>query len=138
MRERDVKTKLNAVPEVVMGKDVVMIDDSIVRGTTTAGIVSALYGAGARRVHVLISSPPVRYPDFYGINTPLPGELIAARMDVDGIRRHIGAESLGYLSFDGTVAATGLPRNRLNTSCFDGVYAIDIGPRARALARARG
>jgi amidophosphoribosyltransferase len=134
MRERDVKTKLNAVPEVVMGKDVVMIDDSIVRGTTTAGIVDALYGAGARRVHVLISSPPVRYPDFYGINTPSPDELIARRMDTEGIRDHIGAESLGYLSYEATIAATGLPRNRLNTSCFDGVYSIDIGDQAREVA----
>jgi amidophosphoribosyltransferase len=131
MRERDVKTKLNPVPEVVMGRDVVVIDDSIVRGTTTGQIVEMLFGAGARKVHVLISSPPVRYPDFYGINTPNQQELIAARMDVEGIRQHIGATTLGYLSFGGTVAATGWPASKLNTSCFDGRYAIDIGERAR-------
>jgi amidophosphoribosyltransferase len=131
MRERDVKTKLNPVPEVVMGRDVVVIDDSIIRGTTTQQIVSALYGAGARKVHVLISSAPVRYPDFYGINTPKQSELIAARMSVDEIREHLGAASLGYLSVEGTVEATGWAKSKLNTSCFDGTYVIDIGERAR-------
>ncbi|HVQ43681.1 MAG TPA: amidophosphoribosyltransferase [Candidatus Saccharimonadia bacterium] len=132
LRERDVRTKLNPVPEVVMGKDVVVVDDSIVRGTTTAKIVDLLYGAGARKVHVLVSSPPVRYPDFYGINTPDPSELIAARMSVDEIRQKIGAETLGYLSYEGTVQATGHARSKLNMSCFDGAYPIDIGERAKA------
>jgi len=134
MRERDVRTKLNPVPEVVMGKSVIVIDDSIVRGTTTAKIVDMLLGAGAKNVHVLVSSPPVRYPDFYGINTPNQDELIAARLTVDEIRRHIGADSLGYLSFDGMIRATGLPRTKLNSSCFDGIYAIDIGERAKTVA----
>ena len=133
LRERDVRTKLNPVPEVVMGKDVVVIDDSIVRGTTTGQIVELLYGAGARKVHVLVSSPPVKYPDFYGINTPDQNELIAARMSVDEIRRHIGAESLGYLSYEGTLQATGHPRSKLNMSCFDGHYPIDLGERAEGL-----
>jgi len=131
MRERDVRTKLNPVPEALAGKDVVVIDDSIVRGTTTEKIVDMLYGAGARSVHVLVSSPPVRYPDFYGINTPRQEELIAARMSVEEIRQHIGASSLGYLSLEGMVEATGWPRNVLNASIFDGVYPIDIGERAR-------
>ncbi|HUD11930.1 MAG TPA: amidophosphoribosyltransferase [Candidatus Saccharimonadia bacterium] len=130
MRERDVRVKLNPVPDVVMGKDVIVIDDSIVRGTTTAQIVDMLYGAGARTVHVLISSPPVKFPDFYGINTPDKDELIAARMTVEEIRRHIGAQSLGYLSYAGMVKATGWPKSKLCTSCFDGVYPIDIGDRA--------
>lgn len=133
MRERDVRTKLNPVPEAIMGKRVIVIDDSIVRGTTTGQIVHMLYGAGAREVHVLVSSPPVKYPDFYGINTPKQDDLIAACMDLEGIRRHIGAESLGYLSYDGMVQATGWPRTKLNTSCFDGVYPIDIGERAESV-----
>jgi amidophosphoribosyltransferase len=136
LRERDVRTKLNPVPEVVMGRDVVVIDDSIVRGTTTGKIVQLLYGAGAKNVHVLVSSPPVRFPDFYGINTPDPSELIAARMSVDEIRQHIGATTLGYLSYEGTIQATGHPRSKLNMSCFDGAYPIDIGAKAKAsLAR---
>jgi amidophosphoribosyltransferase len=130
MRERDVKTKLNPVPEVVMGKDVIVIDDSIVRGTTTGKIVDMLFGAGARSVHVLVSSPPVKYPDFYGINTPNQDELIASRLSVEEIRRHIGATSLGYLSQEGMVKATGWPESKLNMSCFNGVYPIDIGVRA--------
>jgi amidophosphoribosyltransferase len=133
MRERDVKTKLNPVPEVLMGKDVVVIDDSLVRATTAAQIVAMLNGAGARSVHLLVASPPIKFPDFYGINTPDQDELIAARMSVDEIREYIGATSLGYLSFDGMVRATGLPKSKLNTSCFDGVYPIDIGARARAI-----
>jgi amidophosphoribosyltransferase len=134
MRERDVKVKLNPVPDVVMGRRVIVIDDSIVRGTTTGQIVDMLYGAGAREVHVLISSPPVRYPDFYGINTPNRDELIAARMSVEEIRQHIGAQSLGFLSYEGMVRATGWPKSKLCTSCFDGVYPIDIGERAKILA----
>jgi amidophosphoribosyltransferase len=133
MRDRDVRVKLNPVPDVVMGRDVVVIDDSIVRGTTTAQIVDMLYGAGARRVHILISSPPVRFPDFYGINTPDPAELIAARMSVEDIRKHIGAYSLGYLSFEGMVSATGWPKSKFCTACFTGIYPIDIGERAQVL-----
>lgn len=132
LRERDVRTKLNPVPEVVMGRDVVVVDDSIVRGTTTRKIVELLHGAGARNVHVLVSSPPVKFPDFYGINTPDPAELIASHMTVEEIRQHIGATSLGYLSYEGTVQATGHARSKLNMSCFDGAYPIDIGPKAKA------
>jgi amidophosphoribosyltransferase len=137
LRERDVRTKLNPVPEVVMGRDVVVIDDSIVRGTTTGQIVALLYGAGARNVHVLVSSPPVRFPDFYGINTPDPSELIASHMSVDEIRQHIGATTLGYLSYEGTIQATGHPRSKLNMSCFDGNYPIEIGEHARSLVAGR-
>ncbi|MBW4061246.1 amidophosphoribosyltransferase [Candidatus Saccharibacteria bacterium] len=137
MRECDVKTKLNPVPEAVMGKRVIVIDDSIVRGTTTAQIVDMLYGAGATQVHVLVSSPPVKFPDFYGINTPDPRELIASYMTEDEIRDQMGAGSLGYLSMDGMISATGWPKNKLNTSSFDGEYPIDIGDRARVILRSR-
>lgn len=137
MRERDVRVKLNPVPEAIMGKDVIVIDDSIVRGTTTGQIVDMMYGAGARNVHVLVSSPPVKFPDFYGINTPHPDELIGARMSVEEICRHIGAKSLGYLSLEGIVKATGWPASKLNTSCFTGIYPLDIGERNRVLAGLR-
>jgi amidophosphoribosyltransferase len=135
MRERDVKTKLNPVPEVVMGKDVIVIDDSIVRGTTTGKIVDMLHGAGARSVHVLVASPPVKYPDFYGINTPNQADLIAATKTVPEICAYIGAQSLGYLSYEGMIRATGLPKSKLNLSCFDGVYPISIGERAKTFAK---
>ncbi len=135
MRERDVQTKLNPVPEVIMGKDVAVVDDSIIRGTSMVQIVRMLHGAGARSVHVLISSPPAMYPDFYGINTPDQQELIGARLSVEEVRQFIGADSLGFLSLDATVRATGWPKSKLNTSCFDGVYPIDIGARARDVAR---
>lgn len=133
MRERDVRIKLNPVPEVVMGKDVIVVDDSLVRGTTTKQIVAMLYGAGARNVHILLSSPPVRYPDFYGINTPDPQELIANRMSISEIRDHVGAASLGFLSYAGMVRATGHPASKLNTSCFDGRYPLEIGAANRKM-----
>ncbi len=135
MRERDVKVKLNPVPEVVMGKRVVVIDDSIVRGTTTGQIVSMLHGAGARTVHVLVSSPPVLYPDFYGINTPSQTELIAANKSLEEICAHIGADSLGYLSVEGLVMSTGIPQGHLNLSCFTGEYPISIGEKALSIRK---
>ncbi len=138
MRERDVRIKLNPVPEAVMGKRVIVVDDSLVRGTTTGQIVSMLYGAGAKSVHVLLSSPPVKYPDFYGINTPDPSELIAARMSVEEIRQFVGAASLGFLSFEGMVCATGWAASKLNTSCFSGIYPIAIGDANSAAVRAAG
>lgn len=137
MRERDVKVKLNPVPEVVMGKNVVVIDDSIVRGTTTGQIVGMLQGAGAKSIHVLVSSPPVLYPDFYGINTPSQSELVAANKNLDEIRDHIGADSLGYLSVEGMVRATGIAKSQLNLSCFTGEYPIDIGERAQTIRAIR-
>jgi amidophosphoribosyltransferase len=135
MRERDVRIKLNPVPEVISGRDVIVIDDSIVRGTTTGQIVDMLRDAGARRVHVLVSSPPVRYPDFYGINTPRQEDLVAARLKLDEIREHIHADSLGYLSLDGMVRATGVPAGKLSMSAFTGEYPIDIGNRVTELTR---
>jgi amidophosphoribosyltransferase len=129
LRERDVRMKLNPIPEVIRGKRVIIIDDSIVRGTTTRKIVGMLYAAGAKEVHILISSPPVKYPDFYGINTPNQHDLIAAEMSVEEIRQHLGADSLGYLSYDGMIRATGLPADIFSTSCFNGIYPISIGKR---------
>jgi amidophosphoribosyltransferase len=132
-RKRDVQMKLNPVPEAIMGKRVVVIDDSLVRGTTSAQIVSMLYGAGARTVQLLISSPPVRFPDFYGIDTPSQEDLIAANMTTDEIRQFIGADSLGYLSYEGMIKATERPASQFSTSCFNGVYPIDIGNRAQGV-----
>ncbi len=134
LREQDLQMKLNPMPHVLTGKRVILIDDSIVRGTTTQKITSMLYAAGAKEVHLLISSPPVKYPDFYGINTPDQKELIGARMSVEEIRKHLGADSLGYLSFNGMIRATGHPASVFSASCFTGVYPIPIGERKAEFA----
>jgi len=131
LRDKSVQMKLIPVPEVIAGKRVVVIDDSIVRGTTTGKIIKMLRQAGAKEVHVMISSPPVKYPDFYGINTPLQKDLIAANKSVEEIREFIGADSLNYLSYDGLIRATGLPEVTFNTSMFTGKYPIDIKERAQ-------
>ena len=109
---------------------VIIIDDSIVRGTTSRRIVKALFEAGAAEVHFLVSSPPVRFPDFYGIDTPGQKDLIAAEKSIPHIREFLGATSLYYLSFSGMIAATGLPADQFNTSCFTGDYPIDLKERA--------
>lgn len=130
LRDKSVQMKLIPVPEVLEGKRVIVIDDSIVRGTTTGKIVKMLRQAGAKEVHVMISSPPVKYPDFYGINTPYQKDLIAANKTVEEICEYIGADSLSYLSYDGLVRSTGLPESSFNTSMFNGKYPLDIQERA--------
>ena len=133
VREQGVKAKLTPIPEVVSGKRVVVFDDSIVRGTTSRQIVKMLFEAGAKEVHFLVASPPVKFPDFYGIDTPRQKDLIAATKTVEEIREHLGATSLRYLSYDGMIRATGLPKDVFSTSCFDGVYPIDIKERAQEI-----
>lgn len=129
LRERDLKMKLNPVVETIKGQRVILVDDSIVRGTTMRHLVSMVFEAGAKEVHLLITSPPVRYPDFYGINTPRQAELLAAYMTEEEMRDYVGATSLCFLSYDGMLKATGLPKKDFSTSCFDGVYPIPIGRR---------
>jgi amidophosphoribosyltransferase len=134
VREQGVGAKLTALPEVIRGKRVVIFDDSIVRGTTSRQIVKMVYAAGASEVHFLVASPPVKFPDFYGIDTPKQAELIAAMKSVEEIREYLGATSLRYLSYEGMIAATGLPEDQFCTSCFSGVYPIDIKERAAEVA----
>ncbi len=122
VRQTGVQIKLNAVREVVRGRRVVLVDDSIVRGTTSARIVALLRGAGARQVHMRVSSPPIRFPCFYGIDTSSRGQLIAATRSVEEIRAHLGADSLGYLSQAGLVEALELPARVLCMACLDGRY----------------
>jgi amidophosphoribosyltransferase len=102
------------------------VDDSIVRGNTQRALVRMLREAGAVEVHVRISSPPVQWPCFYGIDFATRAELIANGLEIDGIRRSIGADSLGYVSLDGLVSATEQPRTRLCMACFDGNYPIEL------------
>jgi amidophosphoribosyltransferase len=134
LRERDLKMKLNPVIELMKDKRVVLVDDSIVRGTTMRHLVSMVFEAGAKEVHLLISSPPVRYPDFYGINTPQQAELLAAYMTHDEMVDYVGATSLHFLSFDGMIKATGLPASSFTTSCFTGEYPIPIGKRIQEIS----
>ena len=126
MRQRGVSIKLNPLREVVRGKRLVVVDDSIVRGTTTKQIVSLFRRAGAAEVHLRISSPPIYHPCFYGIDTQIETELIASRSDLDGIRDFVGADSLAYLSIDGVLAAIDLPRERFCFACFDGRYPVPV------------
>jgi amidophosphoribosyltransferase len=121
-RDAKVKVKYNAVPEVVRGRSVVMVDDSIVRGTTTRGLVSMVRSAGAREVHMRVSSAPITGPCYYGIDTPDRGELIAANMTTDEIARHIGVDSLGYLSLDGMLGAVPGGPDGFCHACFSGDY----------------
>jgi amidophosphoribosyltransferase len=122
MRHRGVTLKLNPLREVVRGKRLTVVDDSIVRGTTTKQIVALLRKAGAEEVHVRISAPPIFHPCFYGIDTQVATELIAATSSIEEIRTFIGADSLGYLSIAGVLAALELPYDRFCFACFDGRY----------------
>jgi amidophosphoribosyltransferase len=121
-RHRGVTMKLNPLREVVRGKRLTVVDDSIVRGTTTKQIVALLRKAGAEEVHVRISAPPIFHPCFYGIDTQVTSELIAATSSVEEIREFIGADSLGYLSIKGVLTALDLPYDRFCFACFDGRY----------------
>jgi amidophosphoribosyltransferase len=131
MRDLGVRMKFNPVKETLAGKRVVMVEDSIVRGTTTSPTVKLLRDAGATQVHLRISSPPIKYPCFYGIDMAMQKELIAANMSVEEIRRHIGADSLGYLSIQGLVRAIGLKRDKFCLACFDGKYPLEIPHRIK-------
>ena len=126
MRQRGVNMKLSPLREVVRDKRLIVVDDSMVRGTTTRQIVGLLRRAGAREVHVRISAPPIYHPCFYGIDTSIETELIASRMDVEQIREFIGADSLAYLSIGGVLSAIDLPRDRFCFACFDGNYPVPV------------
>ena len=128
IRHFGVKVKLNPMPEMIGGKRVVVVDDSIVRGTTSRKIVRMVRAAGAREVHVRISSPPIQWPCFYGIDTPTRKELIGASHQVDEIQRYLGADTLGYLSLDGMLKATGGDPANFCHACFTGSYRVGIGP----------
>ena len=126
LRQRGVNVKLSPLPEQLRGRRVVVVDDSIVRGTTTKQIVALLRRAGAREIHLRISAPPIHHPCFYGIDTQIETELIAASHSVEEIREFVGADSLAYLSIGGVLDAIGLPRERFCFACFDGLYPVPV------------
>jgi len=131
MREAGIRVKLNPLPDVLAGKRVVVIDDSIVRGTTSRKLVAALRDAGATEVHMRISSPPVTHPCFYGIDTDTQDQLIAARLTLEEIAAHLGVDSLAYLSKEGMVEAAQAHSGHFCTACFDGAYPIEMDDAVR-------
>lgn len=129
MREIEVSLKLNPLRKTVKGKRLVIVDDSIVRGTTSKIIIEALRNAGAAEVHVRVASPPVRYPCYFGIDTPTSAELIGAQELVENIRKKIGADSVGYISKEGLLKAAGVANpteSGFCTACFSGDYPIEM------------
>jgi amidophosphoribosyltransferase len=131
IRHFGVRVKLNPVKSILQGKRVVLVDDSLVRGTTSRKIVKMVRAAGASEVHMRISCPPTISPCFYGVDTPRRSELIAATHSVDEIRRYIGADSLGYLSLEGLLDSVGPARGSYCTSCYTGSYPVAF-PRNEA------
>jgi amidophosphoribosyltransferase len=132
IRHFGVKLKLNALKDVLKGKRVVVVDDSIVRGTTSRKIVKMIRAAGASEVHLRISSPPTAWPCYYGIDTPSRQELVASTHSIDEIGTYVTADSLGYLSLDGLYAALGEDRKGFCDACFSGEYLIPFPQRAPA------
>lgn len=129
-RKDNLRLKHSIISELIDGKDLIMIDDSIVRGNTLPRLVELARQLGAASVTVLIASPPIRFPDFYGVDTPDQNELMAAKLTPEEIRNSIGADYLGFLTVSSLVEATGLPRETLNLASFTGEYPIGIGKNA--------
>jgi amidophosphoribosyltransferase len=126
IRQLGIRLKLNPLREIIEGKRIVVVDDSIVRGNTQRAIVRMLREAGAREIHVRISSPPVEWPCYYGIDFASRAELIASGLEIEEIRRSIGSDSLSYVSMEGLIAATTIDENKLCTACFTGKYPIAV------------
>jgi amidophosphoribosyltransferase len=126
LRDIGVQLKFNPLPELLEGRRVVVVDDSIVRDTTASRVVAMIRKAGAREVHMRITAPPITHPCFFGIDMGRRWELIAARMAVEEIRQHIGADTLGYLSVEGLIEAVGKPRDKFCLACFTGNYPMPV------------
>jgi amidophosphoribosyltransferase len=126
MRDLGVKMKFNPLPDILRNKRVVLVDDSIVRGTTTPKVINLLRKAGAKEVHMRVCAPPIRCPCFFGVDMASRRELIAAQKNIDEVRDYIGADSLGYISIKGLVKAVGLPQDNFCMACFTGDYPIPV------------
>ena len=125
-RETEVKIKLSIVKEAVKGKQVVVVDDSIVRGTTTRGKIRALREAGTKGIHMRVSCPPIRYPCFYGVDFPTREELIANNRNMEQIKEFLEVDSIGYLSLEGLLSCAALEADHYCTACWDGKYRIPV------------
>jgi len=128
IRQLGIRLKLNPLRDVIAGKSLIVVDDSIVRGNTQRALIRMLREAGAAAVHVRISSPPVTWPCFYGIDFATRAELIASGIGIEDVRAGIGADSLGYISLESMIAATEQPAANLCTACFTGRYPVDLPP----------
>jgi len=128
IRDFDVRVKLNLIQELVKGKRVIVVDDSIVRGTTCKARVNNLKEAGAKEVHVLVSCPPHMHPCVYGIDFPDRTKLMAANHSLEEIRKYLNADSLHYLSQEGMIRATGRPADSFCMACYDGKYPVSFDP----------
>ena len=126
IREMGVQLKYNPLPDLLAGQRVVLVDDSIVRGTTAPRVVAMLRKAGAKEIHFRSTAPPIISPCFFGIDMGTRWELIAGRMSMDEIAEHIGGDSLGYLSMDGVIEAVGLPKDKFCLACFTGEYPMAV------------
>lgn len=126
LRDLGVKLKFNPLAETIAGKRLIVVDDSIVRGTTTPKVVAMLKRAGAREVHLRICAPPIRHPCFFGVDMATKWELIAAHKTIPKIRDAIGADSLGYISIEGLIESVGLPKDIFCLACFTGEYPISV------------
>jgi len=126
LRDLGVRTKYNPLPELINGKRLVVLDDSIVRGTTTPPVVGLLRKGGAREIHLRICAPPIMYPCHLGIDFPTRRELLASNKSVEEIRSFVGADSLGYLSHEGLLRAVGVSRDNVCMGCFTGNHPIPV------------
>ena len=126
LRKNSIALKYNALHDVLAGKRVVVIDDSIVRGSTSGPIVALLRKNGAKEVHLRVCSPPIEHQCFFGVDMARREDLIAAQLDTEGVRRHVGADSLGYLSLEGMIRATGGTAGEFCTACFTGDYLVPV------------
>ncbi len=126
LRELEVKLKLAVVKEAVAGKSIVVVDDSIVRGTTTRGKIRTLRQAGARQIHMRVSCPPIRFPCFYGIDFPTKEELLANNRDLEQIKEFLEVDSIGYMSLEGLLNCASLPADHYCTACWSGKYRIPV------------
>lgn len=137
LRDLSVKMKLNVIRETVRNQRVVVVDDSIVRGTTTRGKIRSLRQAGAKELHLLIGSPPIRFPCYYGIDFPSKQELVAHNRTVEDIRRYLNVDTLGYLSLEGMLSCMDLPSDHFCTACYNGHYRIPVNEQMSKYALER-
>ena len=137
LREQGVKLKFNALPEVLEGKRVVLVDDTIVRGTTSKPIVDLLRQNGAREVHMRVHAPPIKWPCYFGVDMARREELIAANLSIEEVGQAIGADSIHYLSLDGLMRAIGLPRANFCSACLTGEYPLPVDGAVQPIALVR-
>jgi amidophosphoribosyltransferase len=134
MRDLAVKMKLNVIKRNVRDKRLVVVEDSVVRGTTTRGKIGALKKVGAKEIHLRVASPPIRYPCYFGIDFPDPSQLIANNRTVDEIRDYLGVDSIRYLSLEGMLSCVKHPPDHYCTACFSGKYPMEVDHPVSKLA----